>query len=191
MYRRTARGNRLGLALVGVLLVIGGGVALARGVGVLPGLPADQPLLNAAERSFARDQPWFWYVVAIVAVLIALLALRWLLVQGRRGTVRGLRIDGEATGRTQMPARAASRAVEQDIGGLPGVRRVTARLAGSPSAPGVRLAVTADPRGDPAQLRAGVLHALGDLADSLDVDRLPATVRLGFSASDATARDLD
>jgi len=189
--RRTARGNRFGLGLIGVLLIIGGVLALVRGVGLLPGLSADRPLLSSDERNFAQSHSWFWYVVAVIAVLIALLAVRWLFVQGRRGAVRLLRIDADPVGRTRLSARAVSKAVERDIGRKRGIRRVTASLVGSPSAPSLRLSVMADPRCDWMELRTGITEdVLRDLAHSLELDRLPAVIRIRFATTSTETREL-
>lgn len=189
MDRRTARGNRIGLAIVGVLLVAGGGAALARGLGVFAapfGLPAAQPLLNGAERRFAQDHAWFWYVVAAVAVIIALLAIRWLLVQTRSGALRRLRVQGDAGGRTHMPARAATRAVTDELSAHAGIARAAAVLTGSPSAPRLRLNVTADRDCDWPHVR-GVLNgeALAHLRQALELDDLPARVHVHLTGTSA------
>ena len=191
MDRRTARGNRLGLAVVGVLLVAGGGAALARGLGLLAGplgLPAAQPLLNAAERSFAKDTSWFWYVVAAVAVIIAVLALRWLFVQARSGALRVLRVPGAtggaqaAGGRTRMPARAASRAVTDELSAHRSIARAGAVLTGSPSAPRLRLSVTADQDCDWPRVRDTLGgEALAHLRRALELDALPTRIHVHLS----------
>lgn len=190
MDRRTARGNRLGLAIVGVLLVAGGGAALARGLGVLPGLPAAQPLLNAAERRFAKDTPWFWYVVAAVAVIIAVLAIRWLLVQTRSGALRVLRVPGAsdgnqaAGGRTRMPARAATRAVTDELAAHRSIAHAGAVLTGSPSAPRLRLNVTADQDCDWPRVRETLNgEALTHLRRALELDALPARVHVHLTGT--------
>ena len=187
MERRTARGNRVGLAVVGVLLVAGGGAALARGLGLLAGplgLPAAQPLLNAAERRFAKDTPWFWYVVAAVAVIIAVLAVRWLLVQTRSGALRVLRVPGASGGggRTRMPARAAARAVTDELSAHRSIARAGAVLTGSPSAPRLRLNVTADQDCDWPRVRDTLAgEARTHLRRALELDALPARVHVHLS----------
>jgi hypothetical protein len=189
MDRHIARVNRTHLAVVGVLLVAGGGLAIVRGRGLLPGLPAGQPLLNEAERAFARGHDWFWYAVAAGAVVIALIAVRWLLAQGRTGTIRTLRVD-DPTGRTRLPARAAGRAVAADLAALPAVRRSTALLTGAPSAPRLRLHVTADARCDWPALRGGLTGTtLTNLRTALERDHIPARVRVRL-ADTGPGRDI-
>ena len=89
MSRRTARGNRIGLVVVGLVLLAAGAYALARGVAVRPELlgSAHAPLTDQHVRRYPTSQSWFWPVVAGVTVMIALLALRWLAVQARTDAV--------------------------------------------------------------------------------------------------------
>lgn len=184
MNRRTARGNRLGLIIVGVLLLAAGVFVLARGLGMLPGLPAGEPVLSAAERQMAHTRPWFWPVAAIVALVVLLLALRWLIVQGRSAKIGTLRVDAGRDGGTRLPAGAVTRAVERDAREAPGVLRARATLVGSRSRPGLRLDVTTDARADWPRLRGDVTGRVrDDLRDSLELDGLPTIVRLRVAAS--------
>jgi len=179
MNRKTARGNRLGLIIVGVLLLAAGAFALGRGLGVLARFPGDEPVLSMAERRMAHGTPWFWWAAAGAAVVVLLLALRWLFVQGRSSKVSTLRMDGGSGGHTRMPSRVATRAVENDAEDTPGVLRARAALVGSRSRPGLRLDLTADERADWPRLRRDVAGRVrDDLCASLELDELPTVVRV-------------
>jgi len=175
MNRRTARGNRLGLVIVGVILLAAGAFALGRGLGLIARLPADEPLLSMPERRMAQTTPWFWWAVAVGAVVVVVLAARWLAVQTRSGRVGVLRVDGD----TRMPARVVARAVERDAEETAGVVRARAALVGSRTRPGLRLDLTADERADWPRLRRDVAGRVrDDLAASLELDELPTVVRV-------------
>lgn len=179
MNRRTARGNRLGLVIVGVILLAAGAFALGRGLGLIARLPADEPILSMAERRMAHTTPWFWWAAAAVAIVVLLLALRWLLVQGRSSKINTLRLDGGPDGDTRMPSRVVTRAVEHDVEDTPGIVRAHAALAGSRSRPTLRLDLTADDRADWPRLRQDVAGRIrDDLATSLELDQLPTIVRV-------------
>ncbi|MFD0884819.1 hypothetical protein ACFQ08_09690, partial [Streptosporangium algeriense] len=75
MNRKTGRGNRIGLLIMGVLLLLLGGYTLARGAHTLPRAvaPGDEPLVNDPVRAvFAAYSPWLWWLVALAAVVLAL-----------------------------------------------------------------------------------------------------------------------
>ncbi|HEY3687425.1 MAG TPA: alkaline shock response membrane anchor protein AmaP [Streptosporangiaceae bacterium] len=191
MNRRTARGNRLGLIIVGVLLIAAGAFALGRGFGVIPRLPGGAPVLSAPERRMANTADWFWPVAAIVAIVVLLIAVRWLFVQGRSSKIANLRVDGGSAGRTRMPARVVTRAVEQDAAEAAGVLRARATLIGSRARPGLRLDVTADERADWPRMRTDITGRVRhDLRDCLELDRLPTVVRVRMATAGGRNPDL-
>ena len=73
---RPARLNRCLLAIIGITLLTGGGLALATSLGWLPINPAT-PLAPGTELPPA----WTLYAITGVAVLLGLLSLRWLAAQ--------------------------------------------------------------------------------------------------------------
>ena len=126
MSRRVDTANRTVLTLLGLLLLGGGGVGLAASFGAFGDPP---PVLPAPARRFEDDQPWFWWALAGVCLLIALLALRWLLAQLR--TDRLSRLDltrDDREGRTVVHAGALTDAVEEEAKALRGVAGASARL---------------------------------------------------------------
>jgi hypothetical protein len=181
MNRRTARGNRIGLAVVGAALLLAGAAALARGLDLLPDLlgSPDAPVTDQATRDVAADQPWFWPVLAVVLVVIALLGLRWLIVQTRTDALGTLRLEPDAgLGTTRLPARTVTGALSDDLGRSPYLRRVTATLTGNAARPHLHLAAAMAPTAEPGAVRERVHEALDRSRQALEEPQLPTTVHL-------------
>lgn len=181
MRRRTARGNRIGLAIVGVVLLLAGAAAAVRGLDLLPDLlgGAQAPVTDQGTRDFVAEQDWFWPVVAAALILIAVLALWWLLAQARTGAVVMLRMETDVTrGATRMPARAIAGAVEEDLGRSPYLGRTRATITGSSVDPQLRLATSVDPASDPDAVRTRVHEALDHCREALEAPDLRTTVLL-------------
>ncbi len=76
--------NRRVLVLLSLLLLGAGGYALARGYEAFGAEPADDEVLLEPVRDFvSRYQTWFWIVVLGLCLIVAYLALRWLVAQFR------------------------------------------------------------------------------------------------------------
>jgi hypothetical protein len=175
-----AAGNRIALAVVGVIALVAGAAGLARGLDQWPELlgEANVPVLEDDVRELA-GRNWFWPVVAVVLAVVALLALRWLAVQGERGTVRTLRIEPDTRrGGTTLPARAVTGAFADDLAGGSGLRRVRARLVVRPGPPHLAVTAALPPTTDPAAAKQHLYEALGRHRQALETDDLPATLRL-------------
>jgi hypothetical protein len=179
--RRTARGNRLGLALIGLVLTLAGATVLARGLAIRPSLlgTADSPVLAGGVQYPPAGHWWFWLVIAIIAAVIALLALRWLTVQTRADIIRELKMEPDTRhGTTRLPARAASAALQDDLTASPCIQRANATLTGTSAAP--RLALTLTLTADTAPDTAGrhTHQAISRLRHALETDHLPATITI-------------
>ncbi|CAL9426877.1 hypothetical protein SUDANB121_01985 [Nocardiopsis dassonvillei] len=180
--RRSARGNRQGLLLVGVLLVAAGAAALAAGQGVFGSRLAGEVLLNDGVRGVLAA-PWVPYAVVAVAFAAAFLALRWLLVQGLNDTVGRLVLDRDPRGRVEISESVARGALEQEVADYPGVRRARARLTESAEEPHLRLALTLDDDADVTGVWQRVRsEALANLRRSLELESVPAVVRMSMTA---------
>lgn len=181
MSRRTNRGNRIGLAIVGLLLLIAGLLVLARSLNLAPGIlgSPDAPVAEQRTRDFAAEQTWFWVVLAVVLILIALVALRWLAVQTRSDTLRRLRLESDLRrGATTMPTGAATGALEEDLSGSPYLRRASATLNGSASRPRLRVAATMAPSAEVWAVRTRLYEALGRYGQAMETPELPTIVQL-------------
>jgi len=85
-------GNRLGLAVVGTVLLLAGGYAWLRGQGQLGGLGPRARVLPERTADAVGGHPWALWLIALVLVALTLLALRWLLLAlgwGRFGARSG------------------------------------------------------------------------------------------------------
>jgi hypothetical protein len=188
MTNRTARGNRVGLAVTGLVLLTAGGYVLARSLGAFGSTQARQPVYTDAEAGWIRTTIWIWLAVAAVGVMIAILALRWLIVQLRTERLNRLIVDTDAgavdvadvaVGRTDLPAGALSTAVGSEIQTYPGVRSVHAYLTGDPDQPQLNLNVTVDPDVDVPRVRRRIVdEAVAHARTALDTPDLATQLRL-------------
>jgi len=181
-YRRSARGNRWGLAVVGTVLLAVGLAALATGQGLFGAGLAGQVLLGEQVQGVLAQQ-WVPYVGVAIAFVVAFLALRWLMSQGIHDTVRRLSLEGGGEGRVLVDEDVVSDVVESDVTDYPGVRRARAHLTESVHRPHLRLALTLDEDADVAQVWHRVRgNALVDLRRSLGLEEVPAVVRMSMTA---------
>ena len=100
MTSRVDRVNRVLLVLLGLLCLAGGIVVLLLSYRAFGTSTARQPLLRPATRGFAdRNSGWFWLAVALGTLIVALLALRWLLAQLSVARVGALEVVPTRSGR--------------------------------------------------------------------------------------------
>ncbi|GAA0983503.1 hypothetical protein [Nocardiopsis tropica] len=180
--RRTARGNRLGLVLTGLPLVLCGAAGLAAGGGLLGGATAAAPV-GGGPLETALAWPWTPYVVAAVALVVTVSAVRWLLVQGRSNRAGRLRVgEDTASGRTGVPASAAGDAVVAEACADPRVRRGRAHFTESSREPRLWLDLVLTEDADPADVwRTCRDGPVASLRESLELERLPTVVRMSVS----------
>src|ERR1700759_4392009 len=134
MIRRTGRGNRIALLLIGLALLLGGAAGLLRGLAVWPKwLGAKHALIiDEPTRHWVAGQSWFWPTVAAVAVLVFLLTLWWLASQGQTRVLRRIALEPDARrGTTSLPARAVTGALENDLAASPHLRQISLALTGT------------------------------------------------------------
>lgn len=89
---RQYAGNRIGLAVVGGTLLGLGGYAWLRGRDLLFDLPPNAKLLPAHVQRVMAEEPWPLWLLSFGLLVLALVALRWLLFAlgwGRRGAHSG------------------------------------------------------------------------------------------------------
>jgi hypothetical protein len=179
--RRTARGNRIGMAVIGLVLIVAGAAALARGLAIRPALlgPAHAAVIDEQTRRYAAGHWWFWPALAAIAVVVAVLALRWLAVQTRSDAIGHIGLEPDPRhGVTRLSAGAATGAFEDDLSASPYVQRVNATVTGAPTTPRLALTVTLHTDADPAGANRRINQALARLRHALETERLTATVRI-------------
>lgn len=134
MSRRVDRTNRVLLSLIAAVVLVAGALGLAAGWGAFGQQVSSDPVLPAGARSFAADSSWLWWVIAAGCVVIALLALRWLLSQLRVDRVSRIDLTAdESDGLTVVHAGALTDAVSEEALEIRGVVRARAHVKAEPS----------------------------------------------------------
>jgi hypothetical protein len=138
------RTNRTILILFALLLIAVGLDAGAASIGVYgTGIQNSTLMNNPTARYFGAHGIWLWPVIAVAALIIGLLALRWLIAllfsTDRSGDL--LIHSSTGAGRTTLANGALTGAVVEEIEGYRGVDSARARLIGDPQDP--ELVVTA------------------------------------------------
>jgi hypothetical protein len=177
------RTNRLALTLFGLVVLLAGAFALTASLGGFSNTYARRDLLaNQAATYVSAHSDWFWWAAAGACLLLALLALRWiialLLSTDRAGDITITR--GSAHGTTIMHPAAVTGAVSREIETYHGANSARARALGDPASPELVVTVTAARSADLAALRHRIetealthaRHALGkpDMPIQLDIN---------------------
>jgi hypothetical protein len=185
MTRHTARVSRTGLLIIGLILLLGAGAVLARGLAASTSVlgNSNTAVLTPTQVAYPTVHSWVWPVVAAVSAIIAILALWWMAAQTSTKTVRQLPLEPDHThGTTTLRADAATGAITDELESYPSIRSADAALRGSRRTPGLRLAVTAENRADPAAMRRSVeTEAIPHLRSALELETIPTVMRLQFS----------
>ncbi|QSB15414.1 alkaline shock response membrane anchor protein AmaP [Natronosporangium hydrolyticum] len=181
MERHAAGRNRTGLAITGAVLLVAALAVLARALNLLPGVlgPATDAVGGPRIRELTTDNTWFWVLVAVASVVVALLALGWLLSQLNQGSLRSLRLEPDTRhGTTTVPTRAVTGALEADLTDSPDIRQAQATITGRPSQPRVWVSATLVATADIRGARQRVREALARHRQALTAEELPTTVLL-------------
>ncbi len=169
---RPARLNRTLLLITAIVLLAAAAFTFLTAFGVLAVLGRDEPLTPAT----LSPPSWVGVVTVVVAVVVGLLALRWLFAQTQRRARTGTwRLEDEpTTGSTRIEAGSAAEPLVDEVEAFPGVHRVSARLAGTRARPMLHLAVGTEDAADITELRRRIdTDAVPRLRQALDLDVLP------------------
>lgn len=129
----TSATNRTTLGVLGVALTTAGTLGLILSWGGFGQSRARQPLIPDTWRAFVSDNPWLWWAVAIGGLLLAIIGVRWLLIQFATDRASHLEIDpASKEGRTVVHAGALTSAVSEDVSTIPGVIDASATLTEQP-----------------------------------------------------------
>ncbi|WP_221465121.1 alkaline shock response membrane anchor protein AmaP [Actinophytocola algeriensis] len=176
---RPARLNRGLLAIIGVALVTGGGLAMATSLGMLPVDPATTLVPGTG-----LPPTWVLYAVAGVAVLLALLCLRWLTAQlVRTPRTHTWRFEDDPEhGHTELAARVATTPFTADVTAYPGIHTAHADLTGPQHSPTLAVVVTTEHDADLSDIRHRLdTDGLPRLRRALDLTSLPMTLEFRFT----------
>ena len=172
---RPARLNRTLLAVLGVVLLAAGACALLVHFGWWRILDRNTPLVPGT----AMPGTVVLYVAAAVAIILALLCLRWLAAQLLvKPKTKVLRFEHDIdTGRTELAASAAIAPFLAEVETYPGVHAARGTLHGTRADARLTLVITADQDGDLGEIRQA-LHdnGLPRLRHALDLELLPVGV---------------
>lgn len=191
MHRRTRRGNRLGLTVIGVLTTLAGVAVLLAHFGALGPRAKTSNILPGQAADWLVGHRWAFWILGVVGLVVALIALRWLLVQLRTDRVSSLSIDSDRSGdtdagRTVLQGGALLDAVDADIDAIPGVQKASAVLSGSRDAPELWLTVTLHENSDSGAVRAALVEkVLPDVRTFLEQPRMPAYLTLKVSSHES------
>ena len=138
------RTNRVALTLLGLILIAGGGTAMAASTGVFGASHArDTLLVNRVSIYFSHHGGWLWPAIAVGCLLIGLVCLRWLLALLASTDRAGDIIIGSGTdeGATVLRPAALVDALTSEISAYRGVDGARGRVIGNGRNPEVVLTV--------------------------------------------------
>jgi hypothetical protein len=182
------RTNRVMMLLFAVLLIAAGLDAGAASIGVYGAATAHGHLMaNPTAHFIGANGVWLWPVAAVAALIVALLALRWLIAllfsTDRSGDL--LIRSGSGAGRTTLAGGALTDAVVEEIEGYRGVNAARARLIGDREDPELVVTAALEQTADFTALRQRIetealthaRQALGDMALPTQLDLTISTKR--------------
>lgn len=181
----TNAANRARLALLGLVLLLGGAAGLLVSFGVIGHTLRHRPVFGSRVHDLAAHD-WFWIIVAVAAAVVAVEALRWLLRQFGSDRVGDVQVERDRThGTTVLSASAVTAAVAEEVQSYRGVAHATAQLRGSVHAPTLVLRATLDDTADLGAVRDQVTAgAVPHARQALDDPELPARVEFRLGGHD-------
>jgi hypothetical protein len=134
MTRHTARVGRTGLVIIGLILLLGAGAVLARGLNASTTVLGNPhaALLTQGQVQYPAKNSWVWPAVAAGSFVIAVLALWWMAAQARTRAVRRVplepdRLHGNYDAERRRGHQGDDRRT-QEPPQHPGIRRPAARI---------------------------------------------------------------
>lgn len=176
---RPGRLNRTLLLLLGLVGLATGAGGLGVATGRLPGPAADEPVLPGPVLDRLLGLAWLPWATAALGLVVALLALRWLLAQlpRRTGSERVVLPAPEGRGVTRLDGSVVADAVERDVEAYAGVRSAHAVVSGGRTGSRLVLSLVVDPGTDVRALQGRVRqHAQARLARALGAEQVTSRV---------------
>jgi hypothetical protein len=183
------RTNRTMLTLLAVILIAAGVLGALTGFKLF-GASAQRHTLtgNSVGRYFGAHGDWLWAVIAVAALIVILLALRWLATLLFSTDHAGdLAVPGDkSAGRTTLGASALTGAVSDEVATYPGVHSARARLIGDATNPTLVIGATLERSADLTRLRQRIESgAVAHARQALDAPDLH--VQLDLSVTERQA----
>ncbi len=184
MTSRIDRINRGVLAIVGLVLLLAGALALVLGTSLFEINRADKAVIPGGVSTFIGDNPWYWWALAAGCVVVALLLLQWLIAQFHTNRLPRLNVEPDRSdGETVLEAHAISDAVESEVEAISGIRSASMRLLGTQSSHRHQLTVLLDERADINAVRSRLSRqTVPNLRRALDFDGPQLDIRLALPA---------
>lgn len=178
--RRADRINRQILTVLALLVAVGAGLGLVAGYGLF-GDVEDHPVISRNTIDAVDDfTVWLWIAIGLLMLLVAVLALRWILSQVNPiPAEKDIPVDsGEAGEPVKVSARAATDALAEEVRSIDGVDKAGARMRSGDSPRTIDLWVEVADGYPIAPVRAAIadqclprlVHALGtsDIETSIE-----------------------
>jgi hypothetical protein len=184
------RTNRIMLSLLALLLIAVGAAVGAASIGAFGTATRHSPLIaNPAGKFIGTQGGWLWPAAAVAALILVLLAARWLLAlllsTDRSGDLP-ITPDGSA-GRTTLAARALTEAVAAEVESYRGVHSARARLLGDPTGPELVVTAALEETADFAALRQRIeTAALTHARSAVGNPSMPAQLDLTVTTKRST-----
>lgn len=206
MRQTAARLNRAWLSVIGLLLLLAGLAVVVIGTGLLQrlsrtaGLALDRPApgtsLFGSGAGAAFGLTWVVVSLAVLGVVLALLALAWLVAQvPRSNEAKPFRLHDDAEdGLTRCAPDVLTDAVEAQVKALPDVHDASAVLRGTVRQPDLTVKVTASDRADlPRLLDTLQTQVAADVGHALDTQlrRIGVQIEIGTTKTKAHQIRLD
>lgn len=135
------RVNRGLFVVLGLVLVLAGVGTLLLSYRTFGRSRSGLSVIDDYTSSVIDRAEWFWPVLAGLALLLAGLAMWWLVGQLRIQRLTRLTLASTGGGATYLAASALSDAVREEAEAAPGVGRARARLVRDPTRPDLQLTV--------------------------------------------------
>ena len=185
MRRTAAAANRTGLIILGLIALLIGLAVLAIAVGltapIAPGLEAGADLGPVAS---VLALPYSALIAVVVALILAIIGLRWLSVQvPRKDFAKPFRMQADArTGLTTVNAEVIAEAVAADLESTDGVSDARVILRGTARRPELLIHVDADERADIDAVIADVTErAAGNASMALGAPLSAVALEIGIA----------
>jgi len=179
------RTNRFALTVFGLLVLLAGAAGITASAGVFgTGFSRRTLFANRVSSYIGHHGTWVWAAAAGVCLLIALAALRWILVllisTDRAGDIPIPVSTQEGT--TILQPAALTGALTREIGTYHGVDSARGRIIGDASDPEIVLTVTASQSADLHALHRRIeTEALAHARQALGKTDLPIQLNLDVS----------
>lgn len=191
MNRTVLRLDRVLLALAGLVLVVVGVAALLWTTGTLAGVVDGVPeSLDTAVVTDAASESWWPYATGALALVLAVVALWWMLAHLPPRTVAEQDLPGSTrAARLRISRSAVADATAHAAGQLPSVHKATATLRDEGPELVLSLLVTVDPATDLPELASRLDGVVADAASVLADDRLRSRTTLRLRSSRRSDRE--